>query len=283
MARLARPTRRSWRATLFPALRLGAWATVGLVPVAAAVLALEPKTPPTDPTTPFKVEEALTSKGRWGSDTSMPGIELSYLGTGTVGGSSGSPEIAWDSGTIHVEVTPNQGLHLAVRTREAEVRVIGTGFTVTRNALGTHVEVRHGIVEVDCGDEGTVRLTVGEERTCLPRTAAGLLGRARALREASAPEGEVLESLDRGLAEADVQDAVRDELQSSRIRSLFALGRRTEVLDAARGYLAREKSVRRTEVERLAVATARAEGGCEAAAPWLPATSATAAAACAAP
>ena len=45
---------------------------------------------------------------------------------------------------VALEVSPDRGVYLGVYTEEATVVVIGTGFDVRRDPLGTSVEVRHG-------------------------------------------------------------------------------------------------------------------------------------------
>jgi len=203
------------------------------------------------------------------NDATIRDVALSYSGTGTVGGTSDAPQIAWDNGLLNVEVTADKGIRLAVTTKEAVVRVIGTGFTVTRDTLGTRVDVRHGRVEVDCGDEATRALNAGDGVTCLPRSAAGLLGRARALQAANAPAADALEALDRGLAIVGPQPAVRDELNARRVSALYGLGRHGEVIDAARAYVSAGGGTRQAEMVQIAAASADVLGGCATAAPWL--------------
>lgn len=179
----------------------------------------------------------LQSDTDWGEGSPRPGVQLSWLGAGEVEGPPEAPELRWDQGTLNVEVVPDQGIQLTVRTREARVRVVGTGFSVTRDGLGTRVHVRHGRVEVGCADAEPVVLSAGGEHACLPISAAGLLGRARALGAAGAPAADILATLDRGLA-LQATGPVADELSVARIRALLDAGRRDEALGAADGYLA---------------------------------------------
>lgn len=237
--------------------------------------ALEPAPKP-----PVAVAAALETTSGWAVHGAVPFVALSYRGAGAVEGTSDAPHIRWDTGTLNVDVASGRGVRLAVETREALVRVVGTGFTVGRDALGTRVDVRHGRVEVDCGEEITRVLDVGDSVICLPRSAAGLLGRARALQAEGAPAAAVLEAIERGLALADAPAAVRDELSASRIRVLFDLGRSAEVLDASRSYLAGATATRRADVETMAANAAMALGGCATAAPWLGGASAAVAAIC---
>lgn len=226
--------------------------------------ALEPAPPAPEP-----VAAALEAVGKWAIDVSIPNVALSYDGIGEITGTSDAPRIRWDHGTINVEVSSGKGIALAVETREAKVRVVGTGFTVQRDALGTQVSVRHGRVEVDCGTEVTRVLDAGDEVTCLPRSAATLLGRARALQAAGGSEAEVLETLDRALAMPDKTPAYADEIAARRIQTLLALGRHQDALDAAQGYFAGPTGARRRDVELLAASAAVSLGGCATAAPWL--------------
>ncbi len=253
----------------------------GVAGLAAAALllitreALEPPPPVAEP-----VEASLAATGTWAIDTSIPDVALSYEGSGTITGTSDAPRIRWDAGTLNVEVTPDQGIELAVETREAHVRVVGTGFTVVRGSLGTRVDVRHGRVEVDCGSEVTRLLEAGDGVTCLPRSAAGLLGRARALQAEGGSAAEVLETLDRAMGMSEKTPAVADEIAASRVRALVDLGRHVAALDAARAYLSGPPGARRHDVELLAASAATTLGGCATAAPWLAAVGESAKAAC---
>ncbi len=184
-------------------------------------------------------------------------------------GSQSAPRIDWQRGTLNVEVTPDRGLDVRIQTREANIQVVGTGFTVTRDALGTAVEVRHGVVETSCADEAPVSLRQGDEITCLPSSAAGLLGRARALREAGADASLIAASLDRGLGLATLADPIGAELGAMKVEVLAASGDDLAALDAARALIAAGGGSRRADVLRFAAELARSEGGCAAAAPWL--------------
>jgi ferric-dicitrate binding protein FerR (iron transport regulator) len=249
-------------------LRLVALAAGTAAIAAAALFAVRISLAPA-PEAPVALAAALESTAGWGTHAGIPYVALSYEGSGVISGSHSAPHIAWDAGTINVEVAEGRGIALQVQTREANVRVVGTGFSVARGPLGTEVAVRHGRVEVDCGTELTRVLDAGDEVTCHPRSGAGLLGRARALQAASGPSKEVLETLDRGLALPDTTPAVVDELTASRIRVLVALSRNIEALAAARAYLAGPTGARRRDVELLGGTAAMNLGGCAAAAPWL--------------
>ncbi|MES2638337.1 MAG: hypothetical protein V4850_02615 [Myxococcota bacterium] len=257
---------------------IGIGATAGALAAASLLVArttIEPVAP-----APVAMASTLESGHGWEIDTSIPNVALSFDGTGTIEGQSDAPHIKWDSGLLNVEVTPDKGVRLAVFTREAEVRVVGTGFTVSRDTLGTRVDVRHGRVEVDCGAESTRALGAGDGVLCLPQSAAGLLGRARALQASGAPGADALDALDRGLAIVGPQAGVRDELTVRRIRALFDLARHGEVIDASRSYVTGGGGGRRADVEKIAAASASVLGGCAVAAPWLLASGPSAVAAC---
>jgi hypothetical protein len=200
-------------------------------------------------------------------------VQLSYRGSGTVGGAVRKPRIDWEVGTLRVEVEPDRGIDLRVDTREAEIRVIGTGFTVERDALGTRVAVAHGQVAVNCSDGGSASLLPGASITCRPTHAAGLLGRARALEASGAGPQPVLESAERGLA-AGPSEAVREELELIRIEALAASGREAEALEAVARALPLA-TVRATELRHVAARVAMRSSGCAAALPHLAALAAT--------
>ncbi len=214
------------------------------------------------------VRGPIASETTWGVGT-LPSVDLTYRGVGEVAGTDKAPEIQWQRGTIHVEVQPAQGIDLRVRTREAEVRVVGTGFTVSRDALGTKVDVRHGKVETTCEGELPVLLGAGESRVCLPRSAAGLLGRAHALADGSATPAAVIEALDLGLSLSTAGEPVRDELLALKIDVLRRDGQAATALDAAREVVTAGAGLRRDEVLQIAAAIAADQGGCASSAPWL--------------
>lgn len=216
----------------------------------------------------------LASEVAWSASAPTPEVALRFLGSGRLTGDAQQPVVRWDLGTLDVDVTPDRGVELAVVTREARVDVVGTGFTVTRDILGTHVRVRHGRVSVACGSAAPVLLDPGEERACHPVTASGMLGRANRLAELGAPPAEILAALDRGLLlhdedpSRDDARALRDELVLLRAESLHAAGRPAEALAAAAGALP-TATTRATDLRRVAARAAMASTGCEAALPYL--------------
>lgn len=197
----------------------------------------------------------------------VPEVSLVYRGNGAVGGDSRQVRVAWESGDITVEVEPGRGVGLSVSTDEAEVRVVGTGFFVRRDALGTTVRVSHGEVEVACARGSFHRLYRGDATSCLPTTPAALLGRARALEDAAAPPDEILHTIDLGLA-GEPSPAVRGELLVARVQQLAKAGRADEALAAAEQYLALG-GPRAEAVRHIAARLAYASGGCARAADHL--------------
>ncbi|MES2642295.1 MAG: FecR domain-containing protein [Myxococcota bacterium] len=196
-----------------------------------------------------------------------PDVQLSADGTGNAHQGDEHIEIAWSSGALTVEVEPERGVRLTVVTDEADVRVVGTGFTVTRDALGTTVAVAHGRVEVDCAFGGPVLLVADQARTCLPRTAAGALGRIRALQARGASAAVTLDELDAALARPDATGAAANELAAMRVGALLAEGRDADALAATEHALRLWPGARDLELRRVAARLHVAAGDCAAALP----------------
>lgn len=204
-----------------------------------------------------------------GADIKLaPDVALHAEGRGHAGGTETAPLIEWEEGRVSVEVTPDQGIDLIVRTPEATVRVIGTGFTVERSALGTTVDVRHGRVQVDCVVGTTHQLSANASVECAPTRPAALLGRARAQASRGDSADVVLATLD-SANQPGTPDAIRGELLAFRVETLNSAGRSDAALAAARQYLAEGHSPRRAEVRRIAAAILLKAGGCKAALPLL--------------
>ena len=160
-------------------------------------------------------------------------VALKVDGEGLASGTSETLDLRWAVGTLDVEVEPGRGVSLQVHTDEATVRVVGTGFRVVRDALGTAIEVRHGRVEATCRGGAPTLLDVGARLTCAPSSAAGQLGRLRRLQEEGAPAATVLDEATRALAGSDADGTVRSELQSVQLDALVALDRTDEALALA--------------------------------------------------
>ncbi len=178
-------------------------------------------------------------------------VQLEYAGRGELVGDADSPRIQWESGRLTARVTPNRGIDLRVSTPEAEVRVVGTVFTVERDLLGTRVHVERGKVAVTCDGGQELLLVGGDEGECLPRSAAGLLARARALQFAAGDDVRILASLDAGL-DRQASDAVRAELRWVRAEHLASMGLDEDARSAARAALRSEPLHRRADFVALA-------------------------------
>lgn len=267
----ARVGRRLARSRALPEPRRTApspWLIGGLtVALAAASAAMVLRARTDDGTAPNAIGR-LDSETVW-AGRRLDGVDLTYRGAGEVAGSEVAPRINWQRGTLNVEVMPGRGLDVRVQTREAEVRVVGTGFTVKRDALGTSVEVRHGVVETSCVGEAPVALHQGDQVTCLPSSPAGLLGRAQALQESGAEVALVAASLDRGLALTSLGDPIGAELGAMKVEVLAASGQGSAALESAHALLKAGGSARADEVIRLAAGLAAEQGGCATAAAWL--------------
>lgn len=221
---------------------------------------------------PAPLAAVLASEAAWAALAPTDDVRLDFRGTGALAGDARAPRVEWEVGTLRVEVVPDRNVDLRVRTREADVRVVGTGFEVERDALGTRVAVVHGRVAVICADGQDDLLGAGETRTCLPTNASGLLGRARALAERGAPAGDVLAAAEAGLAAAP-SGLVQGELALVRVEALGRLGRSAEALAAAGEALA-APGARTEDLRRLAARHALASSGCDAALPHLAALAA---------
>ncbi len=195
-------------------------------------------------------------------------VKMQVAGTGEARGDVQAMEIDWKQGDLSVEVEPNQGVQLSVITDEGSVRVVGTGFDVRRNALGTLVTVRHGKVSVDCTLGQHFLLTAEQSATCLPVTAAGALGRARQL-EGTAEAAVLLPELEAALARPDATGAVASELAAMRTTALLSLGRTEEALQVAEAALAADGGTRAVELHRVAARLRLRRQDCTGALPHL--------------
>ncbi len=195
-------------------------------------------------------------------------VDLVAKGRGHAAGTDAAPRLRWEEGSLSVEVTPERGIDLEVVTDEAIVRVLGTGFTVERSALGTQVSVRHGQVSVDCVAGDGHRLTTGQSVECAPVRPPALLGRARALAGMGAAPERVLSTLD-AAENKENSPALAGELLALRVDTLRRAGRSAEALGAAQDYLQAGHLPRRPDMRRIAAALLFERSGCEAALPLL--------------
>lgn len=245
--------------------RWGMPLTAGLALAAAALLAIGVSAwAPTEASTEVEPQTVALGSG----SAELAEVVVRADGVGEAVGAGPDWSMDWTRGALAVEVPPDGRHTVVVRTPEAEVRVVGTVFEVERDALGTAVAVSRGSVEVACtvGDEA--RLEAGDSVRCLPATASGLLGRARALADGGEAPDAILDALDRGLA-LDAEVGVRGELLAARIGPLVALERSAEALVAAEQYLALGVETRDASVRRAAAALALSLEGCQRALPHL--------------
>jgi hypothetical protein len=196
-------------------------------------------------------------------------VQLHPDGDGFLSGTERRPRVRWDGGRLDVAVEPDMGVDLTVETTEARVHVVGTAFTVERDALGTRVTVERGTVEVTCAGGDPSRLTAGRSASCWPTRAAGLLARARALAARDESADAVLETL----AVADARDApaaTRGEILALRFDVLRRAGHGDEALAAAAAYREEGHQERAAAVGAAAVGLALASEGCAGVGPWTP-------------
>jgi len=244
------------RPTGWPLLWLPVAATAAAAMSAVAWVATGPAEQPGAVDVPEVVAELIPLDAALDAETesvyaSIEGVRVAYVGTGHVSGTAEAPVIHLSRGHVRVEVDPEQGVALEVRTEEGTVRVLGTVFTVDRDALGTRVHVERGRVGVACADGAASELALDEEGSCLPATASGLLGRALRLTQDGAPLEAVLEAADRGQAAATAGDFDWRELQALRVQALLQAGDAPAACEAARAWPSLEEDPRAAELARL--------------------------------
>jgi hypothetical protein len=219
----------------------------------------------------------------------LPGLTLRLDGAGHLAGTEGAPTITWRSGKVDLAYSIDD--HLRLETPEARAELRAARASVMRDALGTTETTNGGDVQLACAaadraadtaappnatpaDPNELRppafpapahLPAGETRTCPPTTAAGLLGRARALQRAGA---DPLPAVDAGLA-AGPDAAVRDELVSLLLDIQLQQGDLPGALRTAEAHLKTGGAQRRDALLTLAARLAARLHGCEAATPWL--------------
>jgi len=124
-----------------------------------------------------------------------------------------------------------------------------------------------------CDLQTDLTLRTGTPDECLPTTAAGWLTRARALEDRGAADAQVLAAADAGVA-LGADDAVRSELEVTRMGALLRSGRTTQALLAAEAALPGAGPDRAEELHRAAARLALAAGDCARALPHLDALTA---------
>ena len=212
-----------------------------------------------DPPVPLDQEIRTASSGEgpriWTTD-----------GSGHLGGTSAAPLLEWADGDGAFEARTA----FAFSTREAAGSVeAGARGQIQRSVMGTRLRVEAGAADLRCLLDGAAtHLGMGQEATCLPVSAEGMLGRARAL-AAEGAETEALAAADLGLARPDAEGDVAAELGVLRITLLQQAGRAAEALAASRAYLAGPSPLRAIEIHRLAAALSLGLEGCAGALPHL--------------
>lgn len=194
-------------------------------------------------------------------------VSLVPSGTGAAGGTERHPHIRWRSGRLDVSVVPNQGVQLSVETPEGMLRVVGTVFSVDRTILGTRVDVSRGEVEVTCAGQSARRVVAAQSTACLPTTAAGLVGRARALSTQSGTHEDVIASLDAAAALAP-SGPLGGEILALRFEVLRSRGQDVEALQVAREYQERGFTERKEAVAGAAATLALSIDNCALAKEW---------------
>ena len=241
--------------------------------------------PPTTPTAPASGDDAVTllAAAEPTSLTLPTGIQVRYHGNGQLSGAPQAPHIDWRSGVLELSIPPHEGLELVVDTEEAQVEVVGTHYSVTRDALGTRVSVARGQVQVRChhGDEASHgdpverRLQSEQGLTCLPGRDAGFLSRALALQQGGASPQRVQAAAEAGLKLAVPDSDYRGELVWLRMQALEAGGHRDEAWAAAQRCLddiptcLGPDELRAVDLRRTAARLAYNAEGCTSALPYL--------------
>ena len=266
LERRVRATVEAPRSARRPALVLTG---AGALAAAIALLVAPRWSDPPEALPPAAIALLIDTSGRGAEDIPLaPEVALHVEGRGHAGGTEQAPLIEWEEGQLSVEVTPDRGVDLVVRTPEAVVTVVGTGFTVDRGALGTRVSVRHGKVQVDCAVGSSHLLGADASVECAPTRPAALLGRARAQAARGDDADAVLSTLD-AATRSDTPAPVAGEVLALRVEVLRAAGRSAEALESARAYLAAGHTPRRAEIRHIAASILLDQGGCRAAYPLL--------------
>ncbi|MCB9742952.1 MAG: FecR domain-containing protein [Alphaproteobacteria bacterium] len=198
-------------------------------------------------------------------------VEMQSEGVGEISGTRGAPVYQLESGKVLFSVTPEQGIDLRVHTEEAEVRVLGTVFSVERTDLGTEVKVQEGTVWVKCkgpnGQEPT--LVAGMSDTCKPVTAERWANRAMQLEKTGGSPEALSEAIAAALAGGITGEnkghvlAMRMESAMARQEYLSALADAKSILDA--GF----QDTRKDALKYAALLSFNTAQTCEAALPYM--------------
>ncbi len=212
------------------------WRAIGLATLALSAAALAVMMVRTgDPSAPIQQDLAADALRALAL---TPQVHAEFQGSGRAEGTVHAPLLRWESGTLSLDVEPHRGIDLTVETPEGTIQVVGTAFTVTRDALGTVVRVARGEVAVQCVGEPPLEVRAGEETLCLPARSVGMLTRTQRLLDLGSDPQSVLVSVERGLRLANAGDPAVGELLAVRIRVLMQLGRVDEARRDAERYVA---------------------------------------------
>jgi hypothetical protein len=187
-------------------------------------------------------------------------VQLAMTGEGKISGTRQAPRIEWSAGELQVEVTPNQGIDLQITTPEGLIAVVGTQFTVNRSSLGTTVDVVEGKVRVVCEGTEQVFVTASQDQLCKPTTAAGLLGRARAMRRLG--DFGYANEIDAAIA-MKPQEAHLSELLHLRVGLRVHQGDEQGALETAKQYLSVPGRPREADMLHTAADLAYRLGQCD--------------------
>ncbi len=185
-----------------------------------------------------------------------PEVALLYTGSGRIQGRRKSPRIDWRVGTLQVSVQPSAGVDLVVETDEATVQVHGTRFSVTKDLLGTMVEVENGLVGVTClnpnaASSDELFLAAGKSHRCLPNRPSTLLGRARAL-HSMGKATMARQAAQMGLELASPGDPVRGELLALQVEMLLMDSLTEQAAGLVKEYLDEGYEARREDMQQVA-------------------------------
>ncbi|MFH1468247.1 MAG: FecR family protein [Pseudomonadota bacterium] len=181
----------------------------------------------------------------------VSGVDVLLDGHLELSGTASSPHLTLQ-GSATFDVTPGSVKDLIVESTGANVRVLGTRFTVAEGATGTSVSVERGKVAVQCIVGDPLQLIAGEQHACPKPNASGMLVYIRQLKNAGASQEQVLAAAERGLAYRVSQPALRSSLQLERIEALSALGREAEAREEVQACLESCEAVYLEKAQELA-------------------------------
>lgn len=236
--------------------------------MASAVALLSPQRADAPPT-----ELALSGSGELLSLSDA--VRATHDGEGHAERKGDAIHIDWEIGALTLDVDPEEGATVEVRTPEALLVVHGTRFTVERSPLGTEVRVDHGLVSWSCASsDGSMgpsqKVSASQSSLCLPLTAEGLLNRARALGvDDPSRRADALDAVQRGLS-LSASGPTRVELLAFEVAAKLASGDTLAALDAAeRAIAAGPDPARAIELHRTAARLSLTWGYCDRAVPHL--------------